>query len=149
MPFAAVCREKPLTSLHAHFSSFLSDCTQPWQHFSSFRRRTRCATWSTPRISTPSPPRLSPKQHQGAKRPLQAGTYRPPPILPPASPLKVEYKTPSWNEVVMHIAPEQWWMLWSGKMLNEVHLLELFFIGIDVFPLLQHAQDTSLSWRSM
>lgn len=29
-----------------------------------------------------------------------------------------------------------------GNMLDEVHLLELFFIGIDVFPLLQHAQDT-------
>lgn len=42
---------------------------------------------------------------------------------------------------------KQWWMLGSGRMLNEVHLLELFVIGIDAFPLLQHAQDTSLFWR--
>lgn len=34
-----------------------------------------------------------------------------------------------------------------GNMLNEVHLVELFFIGIAVFPLLQHAQDTFNSWR--
>lgn len=38
-------------------------------------------------------------------------------------------------------------MLCSGKTLNEVHLLELLFIGIDAFPLLQHAEDTSLFWR--
>ncbi len=30
---------------------------------------------------------------------------------------------------------KSWWILCSGTMLNEVHLLELFFIGIDVFSL--------------
>ena len=33
-------------------------------------------------------------------------------------------------------------MLCSDEVLNEADLLEPFFIGIDVFPLLQHAQDT-------
>lgn len=126
---------------YIHLIFFLSDCTQPWQRFSSFRPRTRCVTSLTPRISTPLPPRLSPKQRPRAKRPLQAGTHPPPPTLPPASPLKVKWKTQIWEQAQSFPSSS------SGEMLNEVHLLELFFIGIDVFALLQDAQVTSLSWK--
>lgn len=62
------------------------------------RQRTSYVTSSTPRTSTPLPPRWLPKQRPGAERQRRTGTHPPPPTLPPASPLKVKSKTHIWKK---------------------------------------------------
>lgn len=66
-------------------------------------------------------------------------TSHPPTSIPTEG--KIKKKPQIWNE------PRAFPWSASAKMLNEVvHLLGLFFIGIDVFALLQHPRGTSLSY---
>lgn len=70
-----------------------------------------------------------------------AGRETPSTSHPPTSvPTEGEVEEKRWIEATEHIV--LWSMLHSGEMLNEVHALELLFIVIDAFPVLQHAQDT-------